>query len=282
MGRLTRSTLAAALLLTADLTLSGVASSSSMEPTPGDVTQELGDQSIPGAASGAAPPQSGTEVPTQQAVEAYLAERLKEADAVWSAFFMQMRLSEPKVSYIIVTPESGPFKSNCPDLVVQHDTPNAYYCDKDEASAGYSGTIYLPVTTMQRMWTGNIFGRESVQKGDFAAAILTAHEFGHHVVYELAEQYGQARPTGKWAELIADCMAGAWATSAYYRGGMGPGDFEEAVAALAAIGDMTRGDDPHGTPEGRTNALLTGYNGIPNRYPPGAPAACTETYWKQG
>ncbi|MFF9870036.1 hypothetical protein ACF1G0_32390 [Streptomyces sp. NPDC013953] len=86
-------------------------------------------------------------------VEEYLADRLREADEVWTAFFARLGLPEPKVSYLIVTPESGPYKSNCGSLPVIHH-------------------------------------------------------------------------------------------------------------------------------EERKNALLTGYNGIPNRYPPGPPAACTGTYWK--
>lgn len=279
MRRLVRNSLPVALLVSS-LTLGG-GSAGAQEPTPGDVTEQLGVQQVQVAPAGAAPPQSGDEVPTQPVVEEYLADRLREADEVWTAFFARLGLPEPKVSYLIVTPESGPYKSNCSSLpVIHHNTPNAYYCGGDEASAGFPGTIYLPVTTMQHMWTGDIFGRQSVRKGDFAAAILTAHEFGHHVVHELSEQSRQPLPTGKWWELISDCMAGVWATSAYYRGTMQPGNFEEAVAALVAIGDTAITAEPHGTSEERKNALLTGYNGIPNRYPPGAPAACTETYWK--
>ncbi len=75
-----------------------------------------------------------------------------------------------------------------------------------------------------KMWNGDIFGRESAQAGDFAAAVLVAHEFGHHVQDELMVQLGLRDIVGaggqkiKQKELIADCFAGVWAYTAYFSG----------------------------------------------------------------
>ena len=225
-----------------------------------------------------------------QAVADYLDAVVQNNDIVWTQYFRNAGLQEPMVSYIIVMP-AGTYTSNCTDsggqLTVAHDTPNAFYCPLDEASRGYTGTIYLPVTTMTKMWTGDIFGKVSQQAGDFAAAIITAHEFGHHMVDEMRVQYSQRdgvkyqEPAGKYAELIADCMAGVWAASAYYQGVLDEqADWDEAVAALYAIGDNeVTSPTHHGTSQERVDALLTGYNGISGVTEPGSPDACVRTYW---
>ncbi|UUS29391.1 neutral zinc metallopeptidase [Streptomyces changanensis] len=261
---------------------------------PDDITERLGDQHVPPAQEGASVLQSSGQ-PTQEVVAAYVTDVVQDADRLWTDFFTrQMNLREPLVSYVVITPEQQPIRSKCPapgggPLDIAHDTPNAYYCSADERSPGYLGTIYLPVTTMQKMWTGKVLGNISKRGGDFAAAIVTAHEFGHHVVDELHAQYSErdqvayGRPAGKWTELIADCMAGVWATHAYHSGYLTAENYEEAVSALEAIGDYQYyAPDHHGTPQERKEALLTGYNGIPNRHAPGAPSACVEKYWKTG
>ncbi|GAB2859941.1 hypothetical protein GCM10027074_28830 [Streptomyces deserti] len=257
--------------------------------TPPDLANELEDEQVPIAPQGAAVPESSPGT-NEKTVHSYLTDVVQNADKVWTDFFRQIGLDEPLVSYAIVTPDQTPIRSKCTmqteqgpvPLVVSHDTPMAYYCPADELSPGHTGTIYLPVTTMQKMWTGNIFERQSKRTGDFAAAILTAHEFGHHVTDELQIQYQKKGmpfppPAGKWNELIADCMAGAWAATAYHSGYLEPNDFEEAATALEALGDNPQ---THGTPAERREALTVGFAGVQGRYGPGSPAACIETYWK--
>lgn len=137
------------------------------------------------------------------------------------------------------------------------------------------------------MWTGDIIGKPSRQKGDFAATIVTAHDFGHHVVDEMQIQLSQRdgveyqQPTGKYKELIADCMAGVRTASAYYQGILDEqSDFDAAVEALYVLGDYeTVSESHHGTPDERVEALLTGYNGIPGVTEPGSPDACVRQYW---
>jgi predicted metalloprotease len=89
--------------------------------------------------------------------------------------------------------------------------------------------------------------------GDFAQAYVLAHEVGHHVQTLLgiesrvrSEQRGNPSMRSEASvrmELQADCFAGVWGHAANRSGGPGdrvsldPGDFEEGIAAAAAIGD---------------------------------------------
>jgi predicted metalloprotease len=285
--------LAAALLLVGSLAAgcgpSVSAGTSRQTPSvlpPGDLAQKLEGHSVPTAPEGATVPESSSDDASQQTVTSYLNDVIQDNDRMWTGLFTQeLGFEEPFVSYHVVQPDQT-LKSECkfPDgssLVVTHDTPNAYYCAADQLKSGYLGTIYLPVTTMQKMWTGNIFERQSQRQGDFAAAILTAHEFGHHVVDELRSKYSERDninylpPAGKWNELIADCLAGVWAAHAYYSGYLAQGDFEEATTALEAIGDYELlAPDHHGTPQERKEAIYTGYRQN------GALDTCVARYWK--
>lgn len=89
--------------------------------------------------------------------------------------------------------------------------------------------------------------------GDFAQAYVLAHELGHHVQTVLgiesrvrsqqASSPSQGNALSVRMELQADCFAGVWGHAANTSGRAGdrvsldPGDFEEGIAAAAAIGD---------------------------------------------
>ncbi len=165
---------------------------------------------------------------------------------------------------------------------------NAYYCPSDVVNSGgiaYKGVIVLPATTLQKMWTGDILGSQSRTVGDFAAAYIVTHEFGHHIADEFAIQLkasGTTMPaiTGKNNELLADCFAGVWINYAFANGVLTDTDYAEAIAAAEAIGDKAGGgNDPHGTPEERMRALRVGAEYGANSYQAGNPGACTSTYW---
>lgn len=214
------------------------------------------------------------------AADAYLTAALANADQAWTYWFTSNGLTEPLVSYDVITPAEPGWRSNCGDLQVVSDTPNAFYCSEDALQPGFDGAIYLPATTMLKMWSGDIFGRQSQQAGDFAAAAIVAHEFGHHVQDELSYQTNTLPPNGKNKELIADCFAGNWAADVYYQGYLEAGDFEEAVFALEAIGDLDDfSPDPHGTSEEREAAFQLGYHGVQGGTP-GDPATCIQYYWR--
>lgn len=195
--------------------------------------------------------------------EAYLTGVLANVDGAWTNWFINTGRSEPLVSYDVVTPTEPGWQSSCGGIEVVSDTPNAYYCSSDTLQQGFTGTIYLPASTMLKMWSGDILGRQSQQAGDFAAAIIAAHEFGHHVQDELSYQNNWAPPNGKYKELISDCFAANWAADFYYQGNLQAGDFEEAISALEAIGDYNYfSPDHHGTPKERMAAFELGYHGV--------------------
>ena len=123
---------------------------------------------------------------------------------------------------------------------------NAAYCSADD-------TIYFSQGYATDLWN---------RTGDFGTAVVIAHEYAHNVQYELGyskQQLGHSSsmPT----ELMADCMAGMWANSAYSRGLLEGTDVEEATTTFYSMGDFAfDNSDHHGTPEQRSNAFLTGYN----------------------
>jgi predicted metalloprotease len=239
-----------------------------------------GESEVPAASAVNLQDASSQNAQAIAAVETYLTGVLDNADRAWTYWFKNNGLSEPLVSYDVITPTDPGWQSNCtgmPSQVVS-DIPNAYYCSADALQQGFDGAIYLPATTMLKTWSGDILGlgQQSQQAGDFAAAAIAAHEFGHHVQDEISIQTNTLEPNGKYKELLADCFAGNWAANVYYQGYLEAGDFEEAVYAVEAIGDDT---GSHGTSAERTAAFQLGYHGMQGGTP-GDPATCIQYYWR--
>lgn len=202
-----------------------------------------------------------------------------DADAEWSAWFKAVGLREPMVSYNIILPGQT-VTSQCTmpgqsgTMTIGSDFPNAFYCGVDPIVVnGVSdrGVLILPAEAFVKVWLGDVYGRQTKRAGDFAVAVIVAHEFGHSVVDELGTQRGVAQPTGKNKELIADCFSGAWASTAYKKGYLENGDIEEGVATFDAIGDTSASSDPHGTSAERVAAFTLGLNGQPFQ--------CIAAYW---
>ena len=242
-------------------------------------------ETVDEAPLGAAPPQSevtGTVYP--YTVTSYVEWIITKLHTMWTEWFVQNDFEAPQVYYRIIQQDETPYVMSCPGgpASVPHDYPNAFYCSSDPyvdlRGTTEDGLIILPVTALQRMWTGEVLGRTSKQAGDFAAAIIVAHEYGHSVQDELAIQWEKYYPgevlefTGSNKEAIADCFAGVWMNTAYYDGTLEPGDFEEGVAALNAVG-ATQPGSSHPTSTQREAALKLGYNS-------GDPMQCVDGYWK--
>ncbi len=130
----------------------------------------------------------------------------------------------------------------------------AFYCVIDE-------TIYYSVDFRQTIEAG---------VGDFGWVVVVAHEWAHHIQFELGVDPGVAldrvdSPSWYALEQQADCLAGAYTLNAEAIGWLDPGDVEEAIFVTNAAGDPigTPFDDPfaHGTGEDRVDAFLDGYDG---------------------
>ena len=220
------------------------------------------------------PVESSNTSDPEAVVAAYLGQVVADADKMWTKWMVSAGYQEPKVGYVVVRSGES-YTSKCTDgkggqLTITADTKNAFYCSTDEQVAGYPGTIWLPVTTFANMWSGIVFDKQSKTGGDFAAAVLTAHEFGHSIVHALATQANVGEPTGKYAELSADCLAGVWAANVWYEGLLENNDQNEAIDSLESIGDYNyTSPGHHGTPAERKAAFNVGYQGIDGQYAAG-------------
>jgi predicted metalloprotease len=130
----------------------------------------------------------------------------------------------------------------------------AFYCPGD-------ATLYLD----------DAFLTQLGQQAPFAEAFVIAHEWAHHVQTTVGLVRVENPPT-EWnevysidLELMADCMAGAWAQDVGTRGLLEEGDIDTTIQfTLQYLGDPP-GVDPynpqaHGTAEQRANAIMGGYN----------------------
>jgi predicted metalloprotease len=159
----------------------------------------------------------------------------------------------PPERFVYYRPEEGPG----PTCGEQQAPPkNAFYCPAGDFIAWDESGLLIPYY---------------VGAGDFAAAFVLAHEYGHAMQARLPEQ----EELGVLRELQADCFAGAWAAYLSQRGVLDPGDLDEATLAVFTARDVPDTDftDPraHGTGFERTRAFADGYESGPGRCAP-APA----------
>ncbi|HEU0101459.1 MAG TPA: neutral zinc metallopeptidase [Mycobacteriales bacterium] len=133
---------------------------------------------------------------------------------------------------------------------------NAFYCPAGDFMAWDETGLMIPYY---------------VSAGDFAAAFVLAHEFGHAMQARLP----QTDQLGVLTELQADCFAGAWSRSVQDQGLLNEGDLDEATFAVFSARDLpgTPFTDPaaHGSGFERTRAFTDGYEGGPRACYP-APA----------
>lgn len=135
------------------------------------------------------------------------------------------------------------------------DQFGAFYCTRD-------GTIYLE----------DEFSVFLYDRGDFALALVVAHEWAHHVQaqnggYLFTASGGNEGDSTLYPieiELQADCLAGVWAQDAAARDWLEAGDIEEAVSLSLDIGGDVPGtsvydDYAHGSGQQRADAFLAGY-----------------------
>ena len=193
-------------------------------------------------------------------IDAYLTDVLQSVDAYWTKTLTAAGRPEPRVAYDWVPPDARE-RTGCGAVA---DNAAAFYCPADD-------TIYVGQVLAAQVYEGATQGFPGEQAGygravgDFGVAYLVAHEYAHNVQNEFGSFNSSQRGSSKPFELQADCMAGLWGNSVYRAGKLHPGDVEEAMSTVLAVGDFDYSNaNHHGTPEERQAAWLAGFrNGDP-------------------
>ena len=202
-------------------------------------------------------------------IDAFMEDVLGNIDRYWTRTLAENDLPEPRVGFSTIGP-GGFARSGCG--ISAGDT-SAFYCPRDD-------TIYIGEQFAADLYDGVArglpgesagYGRAS---GDFAVAYVLAHEYAHNVQQELGIFNAARGPEARPFELQADCLAGAWANSAYDQGVLRREDLDEILDTALAVGDFEVGSaGHHGTPQERRAAVLAGFRtGDPSacdRYVPG-------------
>ncbi|MEO9328226.1 neutral zinc metallopeptidase [Gordonia aurantiaca] len=225
-----------------------------------------------------------------KAVPRYLTTLLDDLDDTWGGWFGELGWGDPAPGRVLIA-SGTTFATDCLDEDgasdrIPSDEANAFFCGVDRAPNGdgrpTEGSIVLPVDAFAAIWDGNVFGVPSPIVGDFTAAIVVAHEYGHNVVYRMAELFdvpATGLPKGKNGELVADCLAANWATTAYQRDALGAKEILQVATLLPIIGD-TGGAMGHGSAAERARALTIGLTG-PQFNRRGQPTDCFTRYWPE-
>jgi uncharacterized protein len=175
---------------------------------------------------------------------------------------------------VVLADTEDTWKQLLPKVGRQYDNPRlVLFTGAVQSACGTTSSAVGPFYCPQdrKLYLDLSFFNDMSQRlgapGDFAQAYVIAHEVGHHVqnllgiadkVTRLQRQGGEAEGNALSVrmELQADCLAGVWGYHANReRQLIEPGDFEEGLAAAAAIGDdrlqnMSRG---HVQPESWTH-----------------------------
>ncbi len=123
---------------------------------------------------------------------------------------------------------------------------NAFYCDQGDFVA----------------WDEQgLFAKLRQQYGDFAPALVLAHEWGHAVQARVGFQTSAT----VYMEQQADCFAGAWAAHVAQDGRLDGGDLDSALAGLLGLRDPSGIDGSqegaHGNGFDRVRAFQDGFEG---------------------
>ncbi len=175
--------------------------------------------------------QTGRQGAPSDEVGTFVAKILGETEDVWSKQLPAETGKQYKAPVLVLF--SGQTQSGCGSA---QSAMGPFYCPLDQK-------LYLDTAFFNDMKAKMGGG------GDFAYAYVIAHEVGHHVqnlvgllpkVQQAEQQVGKAEANGLSVrtELMADCLAGAWANHMNERhNNLTQADLQEAVNTATAIGD---------------------------------------------
>jgi predicted metalloprotease len=196
-------------------------------------------------------------------IDDFLTDVLRSVDAYWTRTLRASGRPAPRVGYDWVAP-GDVVRTGCGATADDHA---GFYCPADDV-------IYVGQALAAEVYQGVARGLPGQQagagraQGDFGVAYIVAHEYAHQIQQELGFLSSRAGGLAKPFELQADCMAGLWGNSVYRAGALQPGDVQEAVGTVLAVGDFDLGaEQHHGTPTERRDAWLLGFDS-------GDPSAC--------
>jgi hypothetical protein len=206
------------------------------------------------------PSATGSVVGGQSAnVEAFMRAVSRDVDGFWQAAFRAAGRPYPHPKLFILRPGQT-VRPACLDIEYTGTTENAFWC----AAALRPGPTAKPGVYLNTGWLGKVvFNRY----GDFAVAYVIAHEYGHHVQWLLGLFGRKARGEllQLHLEMMADCLAGIWARSAFSRGLVSEGDVEQVIRLADLFGDTSGTDrhnpSAHGRAGIRTAWFMNGYQG---------------------
>ena len=213
--------------------------------------------------------QAGQQGAPKDQMGTFVARILGETEDVWSKQ-LPAETGKQYVAPVLVL-YSGQTQSGCGSA---QSAMGPFYCPLDQK-------LYLDTAFFQDMQSKMGGG------GDFAYAYVIAHEVGHHVqnlvgllpkvqqAEKQADQQGdkaEANNLSVRTELMADCLAGAWANHMNQRhDNLTDADLQQAVNTATAIGDdrlsraAGRAAVPdsftHGSSAQRVKWLSTGFRG---------------------
>ena len=167
--------------------------------------------------------------------------------ATYPATFDGAAYQPPAGGYHAVDRNSRPSTLPCQPYDINQVLHNAYFCPSDDAIA-WDEEFLMPEL--------------AAGYGDFAVAVVIAHEWGHAIQHRAAFD----QPTVVM-ELQADCYAGAWvqyvSKSGSSRFEIGTRELDEALAGVLSFRDSpgASAEDPnaHGSGFDRVGAFQVGY-----------------------
>lgn len=192
----------------------------------------------------------------------FLTFAMTDIDTFWTGVFKAAGRQEPFVN--VAYPGPGESVSLLCSTTRQSEPDDAVYCFWDDK-------IVITQEVAVQVWEGTIKANGNTDTtvshaaGDFSVAYVVAHEYAHSLQSELGILQTVANPVRTYpvlkTELHADCWAGVWANSAYYRGILEAGDIEEGIRTAQDVGDYDYDKaDHHGTPAQRAAAFMVGYS----------------------